>query len=71
MMVPIETPLVFAGFHESVLRDFGPLFEQLGITAAQGGAATGSTLKPPNPRRAGRIPSVRATPWQACWWMAT
>jgi hypothetical protein len=43
MMVPIETPLMFSGFHESVLRDFGPLFEQLGITAAQGGSASSTT----------------------------
>ena len=43
MMVPIETPLMFSGFHENVLRDFGPLFEQLGITAVQGGGATSNT----------------------------
>jgi hypothetical protein len=43
MMVPIETPLMFAGFHENVLRDFGPLFAQLGITAAQGGGASSTT----------------------------
>ncbi len=35
-MVPIETPLMFSGFHENVLRDFGPLFQQLGIAVAQG-----------------------------------
>jgi hypothetical protein len=48
MMVPIETPLMFSGFHDNVLRDFGPLFEQLGITAAQGGSAssTSYTAKP-------------------------
>ncbi len=43
MMVPIETPLMFSGFHENVLRDFGPLFEQLGITAVQGGGASSTT----------------------------
>jgi hypothetical protein len=43
MMVPIETPLMFSGFHENVLRDFGPLFEQLGITAVQGGGASSAT----------------------------
>ena len=42
-MVPIETPLMFSGFHENVLRDFGPLFEQLGITAVQGGGAASTT----------------------------
>jgi hypothetical protein len=43
MMVPIEAPLVFSGFTESTLREFGPMFQQLGITAAQGGGA-GTTL---------------------------
>src|SRR3984885_2618878 len=47
LMIPIETPMMFAGFHESVLRNFGPLFQQLGITAVQGGAAsTAYTAKP-------------------------
>ena len=40
MMVPIEAPLVFSGFTESTLREFGPMFQQLGITAAQGGGAS-------------------------------
>jgi hypothetical protein len=39
MMVPIEAPLVFSGFTESTLREFGPMFQQLGITVAQGGGA--------------------------------
>jgi hypothetical protein len=39
MMVPIETPLSFAGFNDNVLREFGPMFQQLGITAVQGGAS--------------------------------
>ena len=43
MMVPIETPLTFSGFSESVLRDFGPLFQGMGITAVQGGGATSTT----------------------------
>jgi hypothetical protein len=38
LMVPIETPLAFAGFHDNVLREFAPLFQQLGIQAVQGGA---------------------------------
>jgi hypothetical protein len=46
-MVPIETPLMFSGFHEAVIRSFGPLFQQLGITAVQGGAASAAyTAKP-------------------------
>jgi len=39
LLTPIETPLVFAGFHEHVLREFGPLFQQMGVHAVQGGAA--------------------------------
>ena len=39
LMTPIETPLVFSGFHESVLHEFGPLFQQMGISAVQGGAS--------------------------------
>lgn len=47
LMTPIETPAFFSGFHENVLREFGPLFQQLGITAVQGGAAsTIQTTKP-------------------------
>lgn len=43
MMVPIEAPLVFSGFQESTLREFGPLFHQLGITAVQGGGGGSDT----------------------------
>ncbi len=39
-MVPIETPLSFAGFHENVLHEFSGLFQQLGMTVAAGGAAS-------------------------------
>lgn len=39
VLIPIETPLTFSGFHDSVLREFSPLFQQLGIQAVQGGAA--------------------------------
>ncbi len=39
VMTPIESPLTFSGFHEDVLRQFGPMFQQLGITAVQGGAS--------------------------------
>ncbi len=37
LMVPIETPLTFSGFHPSTLEQFGPMFQQMGITAVQGG----------------------------------
>jgi hypothetical protein len=46
-MVPIETPLSFAGFHENVLREFSPLFQQMGLTVAAGGAS--STLPDAKP----------------------
>jgi hypothetical protein len=49
-MVPIESPLIFSGFHESTLQQFGPLFQQLGITAVQGGAA-GSEVKTAKPAK--------------------
>jgi len=39
LLVPIETPLTFSGFHQSVLEEFGPLFRQLGLVAVQGGAS--------------------------------
>ncbi len=48
-MVPIETPLAFAGFHENVLHDFGSMFQQMGIAVAQGGSTTGSTLTTTKP----------------------
>ena len=46
-LVPIETPLTFAGFHDSALREFQPFFQQMGIQAAQGGAA--GTAADPRP----------------------
>ena len=49
MMVPIDTPLVFSGFHDNVLREFGPMFNQMGITAVQGGAS--ASLRDPKPAK--------------------
>lgn len=46
-MIPIETPLTFSGFDTSVLKEFSPLFQQLGLTAVMGGAS--GTLDSPNP----------------------
>ena len=37
-MQPIEAPLAFSGFADSTLREFGPLFRQMGIQMVQGGA---------------------------------
>lgn len=39
MMVPIEAPISFAGFHDTTLREFRPIFDQMGLTLVQGGAA--------------------------------
>jgi hypothetical protein len=49
LMVPIETPLAFSGFHDSVLREFGPLFQQLGVAAVQGGAGSAIYTTKPAP----------------------
>ncbi|HYO81256.1 MAG TPA: hypothetical protein VES20_07645, partial [Bryobacteraceae bacterium] len=39
LLQPIDTPLLFSGFSENVLREFGPLFRQLGVHPVQGGAS--------------------------------
>lgn len=49
LMTPIDTPLVFAGFHENVLEEFGPLFQRLGIHAVQGGASSPAYTAKPAP----------------------
>ena len=46
-MTPIDTPLTFAGFHENTLREFSPLFQQMGMTVAAGGS--GSTVRDAKP----------------------
>jgi len=44
---PIETPLNFAGFQDSALREFAPALQQMGVTVAAGGASsTMSSAKP-------------------------
>jgi hypothetical protein len=50
-MVPIEAPVVFSGFASNTLVEFGPLFQQLGITPVQGGAASGSTVRTAKPAK--------------------
>lgn len=47
MMVPIETPLAFSGFQAETLREFGPMFQQMGIQAVQGGAGGNLTTSKP------------------------
>jgi hypothetical protein len=49
-MVPIESPLVFSGFQDDTLQQFGPMFQQLGISVAQGGAS-GSTIHTNKPAK--------------------
>jgi hypothetical protein len=39
LLQPIETPLLFSGFHETTLKEFGPIFRQLGVNPVQGGAS--------------------------------
>jgi hypothetical protein len=46
-MVPIESPLNFAGFNENVLPQFAQDFQQMGMTVAGGGGA--STMISPKP----------------------
>ena len=39
LMIPIETPLALSGFTDRTLKEFGPMFQQMGLQAVQGGAA--------------------------------
>ncbi|MBC8165339.1 MAG: hypothetical protein H7Y20_05635, partial [Bryobacteraceae bacterium] len=39
LLQPIDTPVLFSGFHDNVLREFGSIFRQLGVTPVQGGAS--------------------------------
>ena len=41
-LTPIDTPLVFSGFHEAALRQFADVFRQMGVTPVQGGAGGGA-----------------------------
>jgi len=44
---PIETPMMFSGFSASVLKQFEPVFSQMGVTAVQGGSAAGNLSAKP------------------------
>jgi hypothetical protein len=47
MMTPIATPVTFSGFSDAALHEFAPVFEQLGLTAVQGGArGTRNSVEP-------------------------
>ena len=53
-MVPIESPLLFSGFTQSTLGQFGPMFHQLGYRRVEAGGR-GRDLKAISPRRVGSI----------------
>jgi hypothetical protein len=56
-LTPIETPLVFSGFSESVLKSFAEIFRQMGTTAVQGGAGSaGGSQAVTNARPASALP---------------
>jgi hypothetical protein len=38
MMTPIATPITMSGFTDDAVKQFAPIFNQLGLTASQGGA---------------------------------
>src|SRR5271163_4602678 len=46
-MIPIETPLYLSGFNENVIREVAPIFEQMGVQVAAGGAS--STMQDAKP----------------------
>ena len=45
-LTPIQNPLTFTGFHDTVLRDFAGLFERLSMVAVQGGGSTTASTQP-------------------------
>jgi hypothetical protein len=49
MMAPIASPLMLTGFSDSALREFGPMFQQMGVDAVQGGAANDIHSNKPAP----------------------
>lgn len=46
-MTEIATPLLFSGFSRNVLQQFAPVFDQLGVTAVEGGAGNALTSNKP------------------------
>ena len=44
---PIDTPMMFSGFSPTVLKQFEPMFSQMGVTAVQGGASAGNLSAKP------------------------
>ena len=39
MMTPIATPISMSGFSDDAVKEFAPVFQQLGLSVSQGGAA--------------------------------
>jgi hypothetical protein len=44
---PIDTPMMFSGFSPVVLKQFEPIFSQMGVATVQGGASAGSLSAKP------------------------
>jgi hypothetical protein len=49
VMVPIEAPVGLAGFTDEAIRRFGPVFQQMGVTAVQSAAAAAIYTNKPAP----------------------
>jgi hypothetical protein len=49
MMTPIATPITMSGFTDDAVKQFAPIFDQLGLTASHGGA--GGALDSAKPAR--------------------
>jgi hypothetical protein len=47
MMVPIATPISMSGFSDDAVRQFAPMFEELGMVAVGGGSASTATSPKP------------------------
>ena len=47
MMSPIATPLLFSGFSDAALQAFSPVFNEMGVSPAQGGASSTITSTKP------------------------
>jgi hypothetical protein len=44
---PIDTPMMFSGFSSNVLKQFEPVFSQMGVSTVQGGASAGNLSAKP------------------------
>jgi hypothetical protein len=49
MMTPIATPITMSGFSDEAVKQFAPIFNQLGLTVSQGGA--GGAIDSPKPAK--------------------